>query len=58
MSAYDLYGFGGFDRDVYDDRHMLLCDGRDCRTCDRADTKWDRMTTAELAVTHGLEAGE
>lgn len=49
------YG-GRFDADTYDEDHRQHCTG--CRTCDRADSQWDRMTTVELAAAHGLEVGE
>ncbi|NKR32242.1 hypothetical protein GS504_15840 [Rhodococcus hoagii] len=37
MSAFALYGFSTYDPNVYDERHALLCTGRNCRTCDAVD---------------------
>lgn len=52
--SYDLYGFASFDRDVYDQRHQLLCDGRNCRACANADraNERDDGTPVTPAVTY------
>lgn len=52
--SYELYGFASFDRDVYDQRHQLLCDGVNCRSCAAADRVRDRFDDTPItpAVHH------